>query len=173
MAFLHKVIHPLNLVALFATLSEASAASTLPLLDEEARKIYVWFLVGFPSALILMFFLTLNFNHTVLNPAGGRPGQAARRCRCRVARAINIPADRTGSPSGCAQQRRSRKRSRRTIRSAVHQRAATATDSDRSTNTRLPLDQRSPVAGLRLTTITIRTACGCCSQQYACARRSA
>jgi hypothetical protein len=59
-------MNPVNVIALFAALSEASAATALPFLDEDSQDIYVWFLIVFPFALTFMFFLTLNFNYTVL-----------------------------------------------------------------------------------------------------------
>lgn len=59
-------MNPVSVIALFAALSEASAATALPFLDEDSQDIYVWFLIVFPFALTLMFFLTLNFNSTVL-----------------------------------------------------------------------------------------------------------
>ena len=47
-------------------LTEASAAVSLPYINNEHQKIYVWFLVIFPSLLITLFFLTLNFNNKSL-----------------------------------------------------------------------------------------------------------
>jgi len=59
-------LNPVSIIALFAALSEASAATALPFLNEENQEIYVWFLIAFPSSLTLMFFLTLNFNYKAL-----------------------------------------------------------------------------------------------------------
>lgn len=59
------LINPITIIAIFASLAEASATSVLPYLDEQDRKIYSWFLIAFPSALVVMFFLTLNFNSKV------------------------------------------------------------------------------------------------------------
>jgi hypothetical protein len=62
-------MHPISIIAVFAGLSEASATTVLPYLDEKNRQIYIWFLIAFPSALVILFFLTLNFNSKVLyNP---------------------------------------------------------------------------------------------------------
>lgn len=47
-------------------LTEASAAVSLPYINSEHQKIYVWFLIIFPSFLITLFFLTLNFNNKSL-----------------------------------------------------------------------------------------------------------
>lgn len=60
-----RLINPITIIAIFAALSEASATSVLPYLGEQDRKIYSWFLIAFPSALVVMFFLTLNFNPKV------------------------------------------------------------------------------------------------------------
>ncbi|SQG00045.1 Uncharacterised protein [Paucimonas lemoignei] len=60
------LLNPIGIIALFAALCEASATTVLPYLDNDNRQIYIWFLIVFPSALVVMFFLTLNFNSTVL-----------------------------------------------------------------------------------------------------------
>lgn len=59
-------MNPVRIIALFAVLSEASAATALPFLHEDNQTLYVWFLIIFPSTLTLMFFLTLNFNYKAL-----------------------------------------------------------------------------------------------------------
>lgn len=61
-----KINHPLTVIAVFSMLTEASAAVSLPYIDSEHQKIYVWFLIIFPSLLITLFFLTLNFNNKKL-----------------------------------------------------------------------------------------------------------
>ena len=65
-----KVNNPLTVIAIFSMLTEASAAVSLPYINSEHQKIYVWFLIIFPSFLITLFFLTLNFNNkTLYTPA--------------------------------------------------------------------------------------------------------
>lgn len=65
-----NVNNPLTVIAIFSMLTEASAAAALPYIDSENQKIYVWFLIIFPSFLITLFFLTLNFNNkTLYTPA--------------------------------------------------------------------------------------------------------
>lgn len=61
-----RVNNPLTVIAIFSMLTEASAAVSLPYIDRENQKIYVWFLIVFPSVLITLFFLTLNFNNKTL-----------------------------------------------------------------------------------------------------------
>ena len=56
----------MTVIAIFATLSETSAAISLPFLDNKEREIYVWFLISFPFYLLLLFFATLNFNYRSL-----------------------------------------------------------------------------------------------------------
>jgi hypothetical protein len=56
----------MTIIAIFAALSEASAAVSLPFLDDEERDVYVWFLISFPFCLTILFFITLNFNHKSL-----------------------------------------------------------------------------------------------------------
>lgn len=71
---LTRIMDPIGVIALFAGLSEASAATVLPYLDDQNRQIYIWFLIAFPSSLVLMFFLTLNFNPTALYPPSSACG---------------------------------------------------------------------------------------------------
>ncbi|MDF9774912.1 hypothetical protein [Pseudomonas baetica] len=61
-----QITNPMTIIALFAALSETSAAVSLPFLDQEERELYVWFLISFPFYLLLLFFATLNFNYKSL-----------------------------------------------------------------------------------------------------------
>ena len=61
-----KVSNPLTVIAIFSMLTETSAAVSLPYIDSDNQHIYVWFLIIFPSLLITLFFLTLNFNNKSL-----------------------------------------------------------------------------------------------------------
>lgn len=56
----------MTVIAIFATLSETSAAISLPFLENTEREVYVWFLISFPFYLLLLFFVTLNFNYRSL-----------------------------------------------------------------------------------------------------------
>lgn len=56
----------MTVIAIFATLSETSAAVSLPFLDNKEREVYIWFLISFPFYLLLLFFVTLNFNYRSL-----------------------------------------------------------------------------------------------------------
>ncbi|MDQ0122587.1 hypothetical protein J2W17_001532 [Pseudomonas lini] len=61
-----RITNPLTLIAIFATLSETSAAISLPFLDDDDRDTYIWFLISFPFYLLFLFFATLNFNYRSL-----------------------------------------------------------------------------------------------------------
>ncbi|WP_160106339.1 hypothetical protein [Pseudomonas izuensis] len=61
-----RITNPMTIIAIFATLSETSAAISLPFLDNDEREIYVWFLISFPFYLLFLFFATLNFNYRSL-----------------------------------------------------------------------------------------------------------
>jgi hypothetical protein len=61
-----KITNPMTVIAIFAAISETSAAVSLPFLENKEREIYVWFLIGFPFYLLLLFFVTLNFNYRSL-----------------------------------------------------------------------------------------------------------
>ncbi|EIU6832497.1 hypothetical protein L5168_004504 [Vibrio parahaemolyticus] len=58
--------NPLTIIAIFAGIVEISATLVLPFIEPDIQAIYIWFLIGFPSCLVVMFFLTLNFNNAVL-----------------------------------------------------------------------------------------------------------
>jgi hypothetical protein len=60
------ITNPMTIIAIFAVLSESSAAVSLPFLDQNERELYVWFLISFPFYLLLLFFATLNFNYRSL-----------------------------------------------------------------------------------------------------------
>ena len=62
----NKITNPMTVIAIFAAISEGSAAASLPFLNNEDREIYVWFLISFPFYLLFLFFITLNFNHRSL-----------------------------------------------------------------------------------------------------------
>jgi hypothetical protein len=61
-----RITNPMTLIAIFATLSETSAAVSLPFLDDKDREVYIWFLISFPFYLLFLFFITLNFNYRSL-----------------------------------------------------------------------------------------------------------
>ena len=56
----------MTVIAIFATLSETSAAISLPFMDNKEREVYIWFLISVPFYLLLLFFATLNFNYRSL-----------------------------------------------------------------------------------------------------------
>jgi hypothetical protein len=58
--------NPLTIIALFAGLAEISGTVVLPFIAQVNQAIYIWFLMIFPLILVLLFFLTLNFNSKVL-----------------------------------------------------------------------------------------------------------
>lgn len=58
--------NPLTIIAIFATLAEVAGTVVLPFFSQANQGIYVWFLMIFPLLLVILFFLTLNFNHKVL-----------------------------------------------------------------------------------------------------------
>ncbi|MEB0045045.1 MULTISPECIES: hypothetical protein [unclassified Pseudomonas] len=64
--FKKKISNPMTIIAIFATLSETSAAVSLPFLSDDEREIYIWFLISFPFYLLFLFFITLNFNYRSL-----------------------------------------------------------------------------------------------------------
>lgn len=58
--------NPLTIIAIFAAIAEISGTIVLPFIAPANQATYVWFLIIFPILLIILFFITLNFNHKVL-----------------------------------------------------------------------------------------------------------
>ncbi len=65
-----QVGNPLTLIAVFASLAEVAATAALPALDGAVQAQFVWFVMLFPVLLVVLFFLTLNWNHRVLYAPG-------------------------------------------------------------------------------------------------------
>lgn len=61
-----QVSNPLTLIAIFASLAEVAATAVLPLLTGAVQGVFVWFVMLFPVLLVVLFFITLNWNHGVL-----------------------------------------------------------------------------------------------------------
>lgn len=60
------VSNPLTVIGIFAGLTEVGGTIVLPFLLATNQAHYMWFLIAFPVLLVLLFFVTLNFNHRVL-----------------------------------------------------------------------------------------------------------
>jgi hypothetical protein len=60
------VSNPLTIIALFAGLAEIAGTVALATVNKELQPIFVWFVMGFPVLLVVLFFATLNFNPKVL-----------------------------------------------------------------------------------------------------------
>lgn len=61
-----RVSNPLTIIAIFAGLAEIAGTVAIRLVSAELQHVFVWFVMGFPVLLVCLFFLTLNFNSTVL-----------------------------------------------------------------------------------------------------------
>jgi hypothetical protein len=61
------VRNPLTIIAIFAGIAEISGTAILPFIAAENQGTYIWFLMLFPAALVILFFGTLNFNHRKLH----------------------------------------------------------------------------------------------------------
>lgn len=57
-----KINNPLTVIAVFAALAEINATVSIGLIDKELQSIFIWFVIAFPTLLIVAFFITLNFN---------------------------------------------------------------------------------------------------------------
>jgi len=61
-----KVSNPLTIIAIFAGLAEALATIALVQLPPEIQSIFVYFVMAFPSGIVVLFFYVLYFKNTVL-----------------------------------------------------------------------------------------------------------
>ncbi len=63
----HSIVrNPLTVIAIFAGIAEVSGTTVLPILDKSLQATFMWFVMGFPCALVGFFFVTLIFKHEVL-----------------------------------------------------------------------------------------------------------
>jgi hypothetical protein len=61
-----KINNPLTIIAIFAALAEINATIAIGLIDASLHYIFIWFVIGFPTILVILFFVTLNFNTKVM-----------------------------------------------------------------------------------------------------------
>lgn len=58
--------NPLTVIAIFAGIAEVSGTVVLPFIAEKNQMAFIYFLIVFPSVLVVLFFITLNFNNKAL-----------------------------------------------------------------------------------------------------------
>jgi hypothetical protein len=63
--------HPLTIIAIFAALTEVACTVALAIVDKDIQHIFAWFIMLFSILLVVMFFVTLNFNAKVLYALSG------------------------------------------------------------------------------------------------------
>ncbi|MGB7548968.1 MAG: hypothetical protein WBM14_14570 [Terracidiphilus sp.] len=63
---INGIRNPLTIIAIFACLAEVAGTVAMAAVNKELQGTFVWFVMGFPILLVLLFFLTLNFNPKVL-----------------------------------------------------------------------------------------------------------
>lgn len=63
---INHVKKPLTIIAIFAGIAEVSGTIITPFIDKELQGIFIYFLIGFPTILVVLFFVTLWFKSNVL-----------------------------------------------------------------------------------------------------------
>jgi hypothetical protein len=63
---LKKINNPLTIIAIFAALAEINATIALSFIAPTLQPVFIWFVIGFPTLLVLLFFITWNFNPKVM-----------------------------------------------------------------------------------------------------------
>ena len=61
-----RINNPLTIIAIFAGLAEIACSVALVALDKEIQIIFVWFVMGFPTVLVILFFWVLWWKPTSL-----------------------------------------------------------------------------------------------------------
>lgn len=61
-----SISNPLTIIAIFAALAEINATVSIGLVDKDLQTTFIWFVILFPTLLVCLFFLTLNFNTKVI-----------------------------------------------------------------------------------------------------------
>jgi len=65
-----SVSNPLTIIALFAALAEIAGTVAIKLVAPELQPTFIWFVMIFPTLIVVLFFVTLNFNAKVLYAPG-------------------------------------------------------------------------------------------------------
>jgi len=65
-----SVSNPLTIIALFAALAEIAGTVAIKLVAPEMQPTFIWFVMLFPTLIVVFFFVTLNFNAKVLYAPG-------------------------------------------------------------------------------------------------------
>lgn len=61
-----SISNPLTIIAIFAALAEIAGTVALGIVDTSHQGTFIWFVMGFPILLVVLFFITLNFNSRAL-----------------------------------------------------------------------------------------------------------
>ena len=61
-----SIKNPLSVIAIFAGIAEISGTMVLPHIEPANQELFIWFLMSFPFTLVVLFFVTLNWNYKVL-----------------------------------------------------------------------------------------------------------
>ena len=61
-----KITNPLTIIGIFAGLAEITSTITIKLVTNDIQKIFIWFLILFPSILVILFFIVLFFKPEAL-----------------------------------------------------------------------------------------------------------
>ncbi len=61
-----KISNPLTVVGIFAGIAEIAGTSVITFLTPNLQQIFIWYVMLFPILLVLLFFITWNFNPSVL-----------------------------------------------------------------------------------------------------------
>lgn len=61
-----KISNPLTIVGIFSGIAEVAGTTVIGFLSTELQSIFIWYVMCFPVLLVLLFFITWNFNPTVL-----------------------------------------------------------------------------------------------------------
>lgn len=74
---LKHISNPLTIIAVFCGIAELSGTSVLPFIDVSNQETFIWFLMLFPTLIVILFFVTLNFNYkTLYSPSDYRDDKA-------------------------------------------------------------------------------------------------
>jgi len=65
-----KISNPLTIIAIFAGLAEIAGTTSLAIVNDSLQIYFLWFVMGFPTLLLLLFFWTLHKDPTKLYSPG-------------------------------------------------------------------------------------------------------
>lgn len=54
-----RITNPLTIVGIFSGIAEVAGTTVIAFLSQELQSIFIWYVMGFPILLVILFFVTV------------------------------------------------------------------------------------------------------------------